>query len=67
MTKTEIGDFGVFLSDERSPATLWEYQGVNASGEHVFSTGRLATGNFVVAHRATLADFWALSTGLACR
>lgn len=57
----EAGAYGVFLSDEAIPATLWEYQGENATGEHVFTTGKLATGNFRLVHRASLNDFWQLA------
>ena len=53
---------GVFLYDT-TPATLWHYLGVNASGEHVFDTGTLAAGNFKVKHTKTLDAFWALTTG----
>jgi hypothetical protein len=60
-TTIEAGDFGVFLSDEAVPATLWEYQGENATHEHVFSTGRVSTGDFRLIHRASLDDFWALA------
>lgn len=61
MTNTKAGDIGVFLADEAVPATLWEYQGENATNEHVFTTGRLATGDFRLIHRASLDDFWALA------
>ena len=67
MTKTKAGDIGVFFDDEGIPATLWEYQGANAIGEHVFASGRLSTNDFRLIHRASLADFWPLCNELSVR
>lgn len=58
-TAPAIGSFGVFIWDENRPATLWEYQGENATGEHVFSSGAVVTNDFRVLHHDPL-EFWEL-------
>lgn len=59
MQNITVEAIGVFLWDT-SPATLWNYLGVNATGEHVFDTGTVAAGSFKVKHTKTLDDFWPL-------
>lgn len=55
---------GVFLWDDAQPATLWEYQGENATGEHVFTRGSITAGDFGLIHQKTLKDFWPLVPSL---
>lgn len=61
MNKPNPGAYGVFLTDTRCPAWLWEYQGQNHIGEYVFS--RRENGLMHVLHCADLIDFWPLTIG----
>lgn len=57
------GAWGVFLGDNGNPAKLWEYHGINATGEHVFSRGSVSSGTFELMH-ADPVEFWPLVDSL---
>lgn len=60
MNDIQPGNVGVFLWDRAWPPTFWEYQGENATGQHVFSAGTVTDGNFKVLH-SEKKEFWALA------
>ena len=60
-TTVTPGTFGVFLWDEANPPKLWEFQGINATGEAVFSRGSVTKGDFELTHQP-LSEFWGLAS-----